>query len=132
MGRPPAHLRLIRGADGLTRFVPDPATGVSARNGAAAAERRRAVAERKANPPQQQTYSLVNASPAKAQRKARDADLLMPSQVAALFRVSPKTVARWTKTGRLNATRTQGGHHRFDRAEVLRLLKESGVETSNE
>lgn len=39
--------------------------------------------------------------------------LLTPSEVAALFRVNPKTVTRWARAGKLTAIRTLGGHRRF-------------------
>ena len=48
--------------------------------------------------------------------------LLTPSEVAALFRVDPKTVTRWAKAGKLSAVRTLGGHRRFRESEVLALL----------
>ena len=37
---------------------------------------------------------------------------LHPSHVAGLLHVSPKTIARWAKDGRLPYQRTHGGHHR--------------------
>ena len=48
--------------------------------------------------------------------------LLPPAEVAALFRVDPKTVARWAQEGRLSAIRTLGGHRRFRADEVYALL----------
>ena len=36
--------------------------------------------------------------------------LLTPAEVAAMFRVDPKTVTRWAKAGKLSAIRTLGGH----------------------
>lgn len=50
--------------------------------------------------------------------------LLMPAEVAALFRVDPKTVTRWAQAGKINSIRTLGGHRRFRRAEVIALLTE--------
>lgn len=47
--------------------------------------------------------------------------LLTPSEVAALFRVDPKTVSRWAKAGRVSAIRTPGGHRRFRAAEIAML-----------
>lgn len=44
--------------------------------------------------------------------------LLTPGEVAALFRVDPKTVTRWAKAGKLEAIRTLGGHRRFRESEV--------------
>lgn len=48
--------------------------------------------------------------------------LLTPSEVAALFRVDPKTVTRWAKLGKLTAVRTLGGHRRYLKSEVDLLL----------
>ena len=39
--------------------------------------------------------------------------LLTPSEVAAMFRVNPKTVTRWARAGKITAIRTLGGHRRF-------------------
>lgn len=47
-----------------------------------------------------------------------DDDLLTPSEVAKLFRVDPKTVTRWARSGKLHAVRTLGGHRRFRYAEI--------------
>jgi len=49
--------------------------------------------------------------------------LLTPSEVAALFRVDPKTVTRWAKAGKLTPIRTLGGHRRYRRSEVQSLLR---------
>ena len=35
--------------------------------------------------------------------------LLTPAEVAALFRVNPKTVTRWARAGKISAIRTLGG-----------------------
>jgi excisionase family DNA binding protein len=47
---------------------------------------------------------------------------LTPAEVAALFRVDPKTVTRWAKAGKLTSIRTLGGHRRFKESEVKSLL----------
>ena len=52
--------------------------------------------------------------------------LLTPAEVAALFRVDPKTVTRWAKTGKLTSLRTLGGHRRFHESEVRNLLGGEG------
>ena len=53
--------------------------------------------------------------------------LLTPSEVAALFRVDPKTVTRWAAAGRIASLRTPGGHRRFPETEVRRLLTAAAV-----
>lgn len=52
--------------------------------------------------------------------------LLTPAEVAALFRVDPKTVTRWAKAGKLTSIRTLGGHRRYRESEVTALLMQSG------
>lgn len=52
----------------------------------------------------------------------QDDALLTPGEVAAKFRVDPKTVTRWANAGKLTALRTLGGHRRYRRAEVEALL----------
>jgi len=49
--------------------------------------------------------------------------LLTPAEVAALFRVDPKTVTRWAQAGKLTSIRTLGGHRRYRESEVRDLLK---------
>ncbi len=48
--------------------------------------------------------------------------LLTPAEVAAMFRVDPKTVTRWAKAGKLSSIRTLGGHRRYREAEIRGLL----------
>jgi excisionase family DNA binding protein len=48
--------------------------------------------------------------------------LLTPAEVAAMFRVDPKTVTRWAKAGKLSSIRTLGGHRRYREAEVHGFL----------
>jgi excisionase family DNA binding protein len=48
--------------------------------------------------------------------------LLTPAEVAALFRVDPKTVTRWAKAGKLTSLRTLGGHRRYRESEVRNLM----------
>lgn len=55
--------------------------------------------------------------------KSAEADrLLTPAEVAALFRVDPKTVTRWADAGKLSSIRTLGGHRRYVATEVMDLL----------
>ncbi|MER6666815.1 BldC family transcriptional regulator [Amycolatopsis japonica] len=56
--------------------------------------------------------------------------LLTPGEVAALFRVDPKTVTRWATAGRIGSIRTPGGHRRFREAEVNELLAELTTDAS--
>ena len=46
-------------------------------------------------------------------------DLMTCREVAAVFRVDPKTVYRWTKAGKLpHALITPGGHYRYSRTTI--------------
>jgi excisionase family DNA binding protein len=58
-------------------------------------------------------------------------NLLTPAEVAALFRVDPKTVTRWAKAGKLTSIRTLGGHRRYKESEVKALLKTIAPNTSS-
>ena len=55
-------------------------------------------------------------------QSAQPETLLTPAEVAALFRVDPKTVTRWAKAGKLSSIRTLGGHRRYRESEVRDLL----------
>jgi excisionase family DNA binding protein len=47
---------------------------------------------------------------------------LYPSQVAKLLQVSPKTVTRWAKEGKLPFLKTLGGHRRYPEPEIRALV----------
>src|SRR5262245_50230659 len=53
--------------------------------------------------------------------------LLTPGEVAALFRVDPKTVTRWAAAGRISSIRTPGGHRRVRESEGRGLLEGEGM-----
>jgi len=57
--------------------------------------------------------------------KKAERTLYTPAEVAAIFRVDPKTVTRWAKAGKLSAVRTLGGHRRYHVNEVNQLLTKS-------
>lgn len=59
----------------------------------------------------------------KTSQSSSEEELLTPSEVAKLFRVDPKTVTRWAKSGKLSAIRTLGGHRRYRASEVRALLE---------
>ena len=48
---------------------------------------------------------------------------LSRAEVARLFQVSPATVARWTRQGKLPYTLTLGGRRRYPRGRILALLQ---------
>jgi excisionase family DNA binding protein len=49
---------------------------------------------------------------------------LKTAEVAELLHVSPKTVTRWAKDGKLPHSRTLGGHRRFPADAIDRLARE--------
>ncbi|MDO5700188.1 MAG: BldC family transcriptional regulator [Bowdeniella nasicola] len=53
--------------------------------------------------------------------------MLTPGEVAQLFRVQPKTVARWADDGKIAVARTLGGHRRFRVSDVERLMRRLGT-----
>ena len=53
--------------------------------------------------------------------------LLTPAEVAALFRVDPKTVTRWARAGKLTSLRTLGGHRRYRESEIRTLLSGANI-----
>ncbi len=56
------------------------------------------------------------------QEREEHEQLLTPSEVAAMFRVNPKTVTRWARAGKISAIRTLGGHRRFRASEIKKYL----------
>jgi excisionase family DNA binding protein len=52
---------------------------------------------------------------------------LHTAEVADILHVSPKTVSRWAKEGRLPFLKTLGGHRRYPAAEIRRLADELQV-----
>jgi excisionase family DNA binding protein len=50
--------------------------------------------------------------------------VLTTSEVSRLLGVSPNTVTRWAREGRLPCRLTLGGHHRFER-QVIEGIRES-------
>jgi excisionase family DNA binding protein len=58
-----------------------------------------------------------------AQRKgSEEPSFLRPAEVAVLLSVSPKTVSRWAKDGKLPFLKTLGGHRRYPEAEIQKLV----------
>ena len=53
---------------------------------------------------------------------------LRAAEVADLLQVSPKTVSRWAKEGKLPFLKTLGGHRRYPAAEIRQLAAELQVQ----
>jgi excisionase family DNA binding protein len=55
---------------------------------------------------------------------ANDPSYLRTDEVAEILSVSPKTVSRWAKEGKLPFLKTLGGHRRYPEAEIRDLAEE--------
>jgi excisionase family DNA binding protein len=55
---------------------------------------------------------------------AERTEYLTRAQVAALLGVSPNTVARWARNGRIPCQMTLGGHRRFEQSIIEELLRQ--------
>jgi excisionase family DNA binding protein len=53
---------------------------------------------------------------------------LHTAEVAAILQVSPKTVSRWAKEGKLPFLKTLGGHRRYPASEIRKLAEELRVQ----
>jgi excisionase family DNA binding protein len=53
---------------------------------------------------------------------------LHTAEVADILHVSPKTVSRWAKEGKLPFLKTLGGHRRYPAAEIRQLATELQVQ----
>jgi excisionase family DNA binding protein len=53
---------------------------------------------------------------------------LRTAEVAAILHVSPKTVSRWAKEGKLPFMKTLGGHRRYPAAKIRQLVDELQVQ----
>jgi excisionase family DNA binding protein len=60
---------------------------------------------------------------ASRREQASKSPYLLPSEVAEVLQVSPKTVTRWAKEGKLASRRTLGGHRRYARADIESLVE---------
>lgn len=54
-------------------------------------------------------------------------ELMTPAELAELFRVDPQTIRRWSDEGKLDYVKTPGGHRRYWKSYVRRLLEEGYV-----
>lgn len=61
--------------------------------------------------------------------KVEQDELMTPGEVARLFKVDPKTVTRWAHSGKLASITTPGGHKRFWKSNIYKLLEAEEVDT---
>ena len=52
-------------------------------------------------------------------RQMEPGRLLLPWEVAEVYRVDPKTVTRWAVDGKMTSIKTIGGHRRFKVSVIL-------------
>jgi excisionase family DNA binding protein len=57
-------------------------------------------------------------------------DLLTPAEAAHRLGVTPNTVTRWSRAGKIAAIQTMGGHRRFRRSEIERVLQAANLDTA--
>ncbi len=53
----------------------------------------------------------------------KSAEYLKTAEVADILHVSPKTVTRWAKDGKLPHSRTLGGHRRFPATQIRQVAE---------
>ena len=68
--------------------------------------------------------ALVKNAVEEPETETSSTQVLTRSEVSKLLGVSPNTVTRWAREGRLACLVTLGGHHRFDREVVEQLRKQ--------
>lgn len=57
--------------------------------------------------------------------------LLSPRELAEALGVSESSLKRWVDAGKINATRTDGGHRRISLSEAVRFIRETGAPVAN-
>ena len=69
------------------------------------------------------TKGMRRGSPTHRQGRNPYPSYLHTAEVADLLHVSPKTVSRWAKEGKLPFLKTLGGHRRYPEAEIRDLAE---------
>ncbi len=57
-------------------------------------------------------------------------ELFTPAEAARRLGVTPNTVTRWSRAGKISAIQTMGGHRRFRRSEIERVVYEANFGAS--
>ena len=65
-----------------------------------------------------------------SEEEAEKEEFLRPAEAAKLLHVSPQTISRWAKEGRIGYVVTLGGHRRFRGSEIRRLAEVSSAPPS--
>jgi excisionase family DNA binding protein len=72
------------------------------------------------------------AAQGKGNPSTEEPSYLRAAQVADILYVSPKTVSRWAKEGKLPFMKTLGGHRRYPAAKIRELAEELREEPTEE
>ena len=72
------------------------------------------------------------AAQGKSSPSTQEPSYLRAAEVADILHVSPKTVSRWAKEGRLPFMKTLGGHRRYPAAKIRELAEELREEPTQE
>ena len=94
--------------------MPRPSPSVKDDNGHHRARRRRR------RPPHE---GMRRGSPTRGKAATTYPSYLRAAEVADILHVSPKTVSRWAKEGKLPFLKTLGGHRRYPEAEIRELAE---------
>jgi excisionase family DNA binding protein len=73
------------------------------------------------------TKGMRRGNPTQPQGRTQVSPYLHTAEVADILHVSPKTVSRWAKEGKLSFLKTLGGHRRYPEAEIRQLANELQV-----
>ena len=81
-------------------------------------------------PASRQTKGCAVAPQPSGKSASTSPSYLRTAEVAEILSVSPKTVSRWAKEGKLPFLKTLGGHRRYPEAEIRELAEELRVEAT--
>jgi excisionase family DNA binding protein len=65
--------------------------------------------------------------PGRAEIPVERDELLTPAEAARKLGVTPNTVTRWSRAGKISAIQTMGGHRRFRLSEIERVLRDGSA-----
>ncbi len=68
--------------------------------------------------------------PGRAEIPVERDELLTPAEAARKLGVTPNTVTRWSRAGKISAIQTMGGHRRFRLSEIERVLRDGSAVAS--
>jgi excisionase family DNA binding protein len=72
---------------------------------------------------EQQVGPSEQSQPGRDTSRSNGRGYLRAAEAAALLHVSPKTISRWAREGKLGHVVTLGGHRRFSRTDIEALAE---------